>query len=1829
MKRRIVCFLLVLCTLLTLFPVMAVSAEETLPRSEGSAVAQGETGNEPPLADQYDLLYAGGDGGTTANGGKLVGLYTAYGEAPAGVSEGLDTWYNKMDPTGKTDALLYDDTDILSYGLGANGGIVGALETGKKWDKTLYAKFGIRLPDSYADLDGFTVELMGRPTGIAGDAGDGTYAYGGTGANAGGYVYEFRVDVLLGHFGANLNCTDAGGKNGMWWNTDADEDFFFNSPREKAYAASGNATHPFGLLTAYYTKTTTADSVRFDVGYSSGALYDGKGNPYAPRNAVLTKEAYRAERDSLTAAKTAAGMFSFYNGQPAEVYAVRVYSSALTEAEKTHNRFIDLAAMKGLDLSGYAVLNASAKSVVDNVFASYGTDADKAQMEKTLYELIVAMKEQVNVEDSLYVTDGLVMLLASYKGFDTGYVSADGGISWFNALDKNTTGFLKGAGWEKNADGGFTIEMSYEDFMEDSVKGDWNIPTYSQFGLYLSEEVLPETDYTTEFVANPVGISQYNDQGELERYLDNLTPNGIYTEYGIAIGPLRATQFTCYRPSGKDAQMERRWRYSATGGYTTDFAKPDFADNVWANLGLNQIVTFGITHRYQNGEASYRFHHDQLAFGELTVATDRYKTPAEAENKFQLMVGVAGTMYAVRVYNRALSTAEMKQNHAADLIYYYGLDTSKLDMFLSGDTDVSAIFDAFADMNFDMTPEEAQAELDRRMSAIWLSYTGMGIRKTADGKDGIRFYFDIHEGGIRALGSSGFAIEIGLLVNVGKSDLPQAEGHAYDYKIKAYDSESGRNAPFFVDSDTVALTVLYENADKKVSLTSIAARGYVKLTDREGNELYFYAEVTGEEYETPSLFSVYEAMADSDCVAAQPELRGRINTLIDSCYETVTVHLSATAPEGGDGTAAKPFGDFAHAFADLKAKMKALATPTELVLMAGDGIFGVYGNATLTAEDQPYPYTKVTFKSENGKTVYATTKEMDTSKFEGGAGNIWTYQFEKDENGAYPTFRYLYVDDKMMDVAYSSGRFAADEDIFVTQFDHTSVHDYEGVYDTAKRMYEAGTLTYEQEAPYPADRISLRERFHKYRARFVALADASALLAAGELTADTPSAHPEDDIYSDFFHGAKLTLLALSDLKAQLFAERESRDNFKNYEPKLSQNESYATEFYRLRDQMVADKKVGSFDNYAPTVDFETADSAFAIGKIYLPLEMIGDLKDELLAGRGRVTAATEAEKKAAAAAVTAAESKVNALTADRRAKSTACEAAKKAYENAAFAEKEALAAEYYAAERALQGANTALTAAQGELATLQKELKTLEDKLVSLRDDEDWRRYALDDYGLEIHQAGQWWYELYHLTGIDYDDVAIAEDGSVHVACFRRLEDGYMAEGGYTMKGRYVCAKNAKDYADSEGEFYYDSLNGTLYYYSEGNMKNKDVSYPTSDYMFIFEGVRDVSLENLSFTGVDDYVTSLNGATVNLFGMQQGTANRALCADTENLTDRAAVSVDSCYGFDIYDCNFYELGGKAFNAFGRVEDLTVEGCSFTYIGANAIYVGRPRGKYSALNNSADGVRIADNYMYEIGLYHHNASALVTGNIQNSIITQNTVENCSYTAYSIGDLFAPLNFTAGDTDASYVYNMYNLEVSYNYCANFMRELGDGGGIYLAGYNSDPEDTALFNTVHHNYILMSNTTGNGLGHMLVGIYFDASTSNWKCYENVVVEQSYGAVPGENDGFDLSEPDDEEYLTRMRNRYSGTTFIYIQHITEQLTHNILCDNNYIINVRATDPAQQKKEVYKGYVVSDRNIVETNTRYVRGTDPLPVGAEDIIYAAGSYGHTGDPSVIWGNDY
>lgn len=168
--KRFLAVLLVLYTLLSLFPISFSAQAETLAKDESGAEAVPDTAlSNGAVLTKYDALYVGVNGAKTANGRSLLGLYTAFGVDSSAVTPSNGTgnglWKNKMDVTGGTDAVLRDAYTGVDFMLGVSGG-VGYHMTATEW--TDGAKhMGITLPAAWADLSDFTVEQVALQDAIA------------------------------------------------------------------------------------------------------------------------------------------------------------------------------------------------------------------------------------------------------------------------------------------------------------------------------------------------------------------------------------------------------------------------------------------------------------------------------------------------------------------------------------------------------------------------------------------------------------------------------------------------------------------------------------------------------------------------------------------------------------------------------------------------------------------------------------------------------------------------------------------------------------------------------------------------------------------------------------------------------------------------------------------------------------------------------------------------------------------------------------------------------------------------------------------------------------------------------------------------------------------------------------------------------------------------------------------------------------------------------------------------------------------------------------------------------------------------------------------------------------------------------------------------------------------------------------------------------------------------------------------------------------------------------------------------------------------------------
>lgn len=1674
--KRFFSFVLVICTLLTVYPIVAPVAAESLPKDESGAgtVGTASAAEERGLS-AYDALYVGADGDKTANGGRLLGLYSAFGKDVTGYDLTAGTWFNKMDASGATDAILRNTSDTVSWGVGENGGLAYRMDA-INW-KAETNKLGVTLPDAWADAADFTVEQVSRLDAIE---------------NGGNSLLDchsaVRLDLLLGLWFPSNAANEHEWYCYRWttgvtqdWVARAEDIANYEKHLREAYEANNGREMP---VYSRYTKKTGVSAVSYGVAYAT-ASYE--------------KEACSlADYVTLKAGMSSNAMpvFSLFNGTPGEFYAIRVYDVALTEAEIQQNMFADMAAHFALDISAYLTLDTAGKAAARAFVAEQYTLSSAGELvQEALDRFCTGGKGDAG--ELLYVTDGLTYLLTSYKGHSTGYFDNNGTLLWKNGYGLSPAATLKGVGWQLNPDGGATFHQRAGDF-------DFN---KMDFGIVLPSVALPEEDYTVEWVFNPIGLTVEKEDGTLERYVDNVNATGSYIQMSIAIGPLRALQFVSYLAAeGSSGQMERRWYYNATGNIRDLGWKYSTWDRTWADIPMDAVKTLAVTHNYDNGASVYDMYSDLAWADDMIITSDKYKTTAEASNTFHLMMGMPGTAYAVRVYDRVLTESEQAQNHMADLVYYYDLDASVMTAFMKAAGAVEGMFDGFTEIGFDLTREEAQAAFDNGVTKALISYRGAGVRKDASG---LRYYFSFGGDVASALTNKGNDLELGVILNVDKNTAPLLEGYGYDYKIVAYDSAQGKRTGFFVENELFALTLLYEDIDKTTALTNILVRGYVRLTDTSGQTLTMYLDVEGDGYDPTCMFNVCYAMQDSAALEKENGTKDNIRGVVTDCYEKRFVHLQAGAAAGGDGTIGAPYRGFAEALVACKDILRRAATPLSVTLLMGDGEYGVYETATIADSDMPYLYSELHIASENGKSTLTTTKNID-SAFTKHADNIWVCQLDKETDGTYPAFRTLYVDGKMADVSYSSARHSYDGAPYVTRYSYN----VEGTIERAVQMSKKGTLSEYSVGGYEG-RPDLEEKFQLHLPTVLGWGHARDLFLVNKLKADTVITE-EDTTY----------------------ATNEAK------------RAEYVASFETWRDAFLTTNV-----NYESWIVIES-EEAFHAGKQYLDIRLVECFRDEM-----------ETVKAALAAKAAAGDAEAKASLGD-----------------------------------------------------------------------ESWRRTALRYLNIEMNLSGQWWYYIVHLSGVDFDDTLTYEDGTVHVACYRDVRDGYesnaeanspYSEPQGSMAGRYVSLANAYDYLNVEGEYYYDEATGKLYYYSENSVTDRSFARGTSDYMLILDNVRNVYFEDMRFTGMDDYYLSEKGAAMGLYGVQDFDINPrpsyATSSTSRYVADRSVALILDSQKLVFESCTFEELPAKAIHGVGGLDGITVELCTFENIGSSGIYFGAHDYNYDPEHNCVNDARILNNYFNGIGRVYYNAAAVHMGQNMNCKVMYNTVEDCSYTALSLGALYSPRDWMIGDE-----YNSYGLEVAYNYITDYMKDLGDGAAIYLSGYNAQASYTEIFNFVHDNYIVMSNETGSALGYFVAGIYFDAAASNWHCYNNVIAEQSYGAAEGEDEGFDMSDPAVEKYVRELRLRRSASTYIYLQLVVVgQTTYNILCENNYVINVRATDPKKQREEVYKTYLGEERRVTEKNTTYIAQPDVMPADAELIIYDAGSYGHTGDPYLLYDNNY
>ena len=99
-----------------------------------------------------------------------------------------------------------------------------------------------------------------------------------------------------------------------------------------------------------------------------------------------------------------------------------------------------------------------------------------------------------------------------------------------------------------------------------------------------------------------------------------------------------------------------------------------------------------------------------LYMGATHMSTNDIKVTGKNTSLFKIGEGSDTQIYAIRVYSRVLTENEVKQNHFADMAFYFGLDISKFTKLTASKK--QAVYDAFAEVNTNWALAEVVAKYD-------------------------------------------------------------------------------------------------------------------------------------------------------------------------------------------------------------------------------------------------------------------------------------------------------------------------------------------------------------------------------------------------------------------------------------------------------------------------------------------------------------------------------------------------------------------------------------------------------------------------------------------------------------------------------------------------------------------------------------------------------------------------------------------------------------------------------------------------------------------------------------------------------------------------------------------------------------------------------------------------------------------------------------------------------------------------------------------------------------------------------------------------------------
>ncbi|MHB1454190.1 MAG: carbohydrate binding domain-containing protein [Saccharofermentanales bacterium] len=362
----------------------------------------------------------------------------------------------------------------------------------------------------------------------------------------------------------------------------------------------------------------------------------------------------------------------------------------------------------------------------------------------------------------------------------------------------------------------------------------------------------------------------------------------------------------------------------------------------------------------------------------------------------------------------------------------------------------------------------------------------------------------------------------------------------------------------------------------------------------------------------------------------------------------------------------------------------------------------------------------------------------------------------------------------------------------------------------------------------------------------------------------------------------------------------------------------------------------------------------------------------------------------------------------------------------------------------------------------------------------------------------------------------------------------------GYFDRSTVLYVENAYELLDTAGEWYLNKTDGYIYYMPKSgeDMTTASVIAGDTEVLLAVQGTLDKPAGNLIFDGiVFENNTWLRPNSLDAYISHQA-------GNTTSYRMNAAVQMNAAKNVSISNCLFTHLGNTGLSIENGSQDNIVFNNKFTDISGHGISLGgitlddhHPADKQKiVLGNS-----IVFNEISDVAREYKDCQGIFGGYIRETIITNNDISNIPYTAIQVG-------WGWGEPDDAFQSIAGYNRIAFNKVHDFLKEMTDGGGIYVQG-----EQKGTVIAYNHIYDQANN--------QYASIYLDNGSEFIGVYGNVVEKTA-----GSNMTWWYFSTDDWETQMGESYRFLNSNYCYSIHnfFSEGLTvmkngrNNILEDN-----------------------------------------------------------------------